>query len=199
MATGLFAKIGVLAAGNFVLIEARGAGFRAGVEGRVVGADGFPVIGALVERFDVELRVARSVAQGVDDGIEIGLAGAAAHGGDGGVGDVYAGVGGFENGGGVEAAGVVGVEMDGDADFFAEGFDEFVGGVGFAEAGHVFDGEEVRAELFELLGHLDVILQRIFRARVDRGCRRCSRWRLRRCAAGFERRRRSRRSCCRWS
>ncbi len=141
----LLAEVGELAARNLVLIEARGACLGAGVERQVVGAHDFPIIGAFVQRDDVELRVARRVAQGLDDGIEIGLAGAAAHGGDGGVSDVHAGVGSFQHGGGVDAASVVGVKVDGDFDFFAQGFDEFVGGVGFAEAGHVFDGEEVRA------------------------------------------------------
>ncbi len=90
------------------------------------------------------------------------MAGAAAHGGDGGVGHVHAGVGGFQHGGGVDAAGVVGVKVDGDFDFFAQGFYQFEGGVRFAEAGHVFDGKKMCAEFFELLGHCDVILQGVF-------------------------------------
>src|ERR1700686_2893757 len=56
------------------------------------------------------------------------------------------------------------VKVDRDDDFFAESFNEFVGGEGLAESGHVFDGEKMRAEFFKLLGHEYVILQRIFGA-----------------------------------
>jgi hypothetical protein len=76
--SGLFAKICVLAAGNFVLIEARGTGFRAGIEGQVISTDGLPIVGAFVQRSDVEIRVPRSVPQRLDDRIQIGLAGSAA-------------------------------------------------------------------------------------------------------------------------
>ncbi len=89
---GLFAEIRVLAAGNLMLVETRGAGFWSGVEGEIVAANGFPIVGAFVEQFDIELRIARGVAQRFHDGVEIGLAGAAAHGGDRSVGYVYAGV-----------------------------------------------------------------------------------------------------------
>ena len=98
----------------------------------------------------------------------------------------------------VEAAGVVRVKVNRDFDFFLQRFDQFVSGVGLAEAGHVFDGKKMSAELFELLGHRDVILQRILRARVvediagvaDRGFAD---------AAGFERGVDRRRACCRWN
>ena len=50
---GLLAQIRILAAGNLVLVETRGAGFRAGVERRVVGADNFPIVRAVVKRVDV--------------------------------------------------------------------------------------------------------------------------------------------------
>ena len=75
---------------------------------------------------------------------------------------------GGEHGGGVEAGGVVGVEMDGDADFLLEGGDQLVGGVRFAQAGHVLDGEDVGAHALEFLGLGDVVFQRILVAlRVD--------------------------------
>src|SRR5207249_9340250 len=113
---GLFAQVGVLAAGNFMLIQARGTGLGTGIKRKIIRANRFPIVGALVKRVDVELRVARSVTKRGDDGIEIGLAGAAAHGGDSDVGDVDSGIGSFQHGGGVDAAGVMRVKVDRDAD-----------------------------------------------------------------------------------
>ena len=37
-----------------------------------------------------------------------------------------------------------------------------LGRIGLAQAGHIFDGQDVRAHLFQLFGQLDVILQIVF-------------------------------------
>src|SRR5205814_5108701 len=161
---GLFAQVGELAAGDFVLIQTRGAGLGTGIKRKIIRANRFPIVGALVERVDVELRVARSVTKRRDDGIEIGLAGTAAHGGDGAVGDVDSGIGSFQHGGGVDAAGVMRVKVDRNADFVAESFHQFERGIRFAKSRHILYGQEVGAQFFQLLGHRDVILERIFRA-----------------------------------
>ena len=73
----------------------------------------------------------------------------------------HAGVGGLEDGGGVDAAGVVGVEVNGDADFLAQRLDQRVGGIGPAQAGHVLDGQHMRAHALQFLGHADVVVERI--------------------------------------
>ena len=57
------------------------------------------------------------------------------------------------------------VEMDGDADLFAQCLHQFESGVGLTQTRHVFDREEMRAEFFQLLGHGDEILERILRPR----------------------------------
>src|SRR5258708_21520007 len=128
------------------------------MEGQVVRAHSFPVVGALVERVDIELRVARGVAQRFDDGVEIGLACAAAHGSDGSIRDVHAGVRRLQYGGCVEAAGIVSVKVNWNAELFAERTNELEGGVWLTQSGHGFDGEKMRAEFLELLRHGDVIL-----------------------------------------
>ena len=159
----LLAQVGVLAAGDFVLIDVGGAGVRAGIKRQVVSAHGLPVVGAVVKRGDVQAGVARRVAQRFDDGVQIGLAGAAAHGGDGGVGHVHAGVGGFEDGGGVQATGVVRVKVDGEGDFFAQRLDQCECGFRFANAGHIFDAQKMDAQLFKLLGQVEIIFEAVFR------------------------------------
>src|SRR5258707_7910932 len=54
------------------------------------------------------------------------------------------------------------MKMNGNIDFFAKSANELKSRVRLAKAGHVFDSQEMRPELFQLLGHRDVILQRIF-------------------------------------
>jgi hypothetical protein len=129
-----------------VEVDIGGAGARGGVEGGVDGADGFPVIGGAVEGVEGESGGAGGVVlEGGDDGVEVGLAGGAGHGGEGAIDDIDAGVGGFEDGGGGDAGGVVGVEVDREADFVARALTSLEGGVGLEEAGHVLDGEDVGA------------------------------------------------------
>ena len=61
-------------------------------EGNVLEAVAI-LVGEAVEGLDVHAGLALGVAQGLDEGVEVGLAGEAAHGGDRGVGDVHAGLG----------------------------------------------------------------------------------------------------------
>ena len=56
----------------------------------------------------------------------------------------------------------MGVKVDWDPELFAKGAHELECGVRLAESGHVFDGEKVGAEFLELVGHCDVVLERIF-------------------------------------
>src|SRR5882762_3088935 len=60
------------------------------------------------------------------------------------------------------------MKMNGNIDFFAKGPNELKSSVRLAQAGHVFDGQEMRPQLFQLLGHGDVIFERIFwAARIE--------------------------------
>ncbi len=158
---GLLAQVGVLAAGHLVAVNLGTAELGRAVEGAVVLAHGLPVDRELVERLLIELRVPRAGAQGVRDGVEVGLGGQAGEGGNGQVHDVGPGFGGLENAGAGDAAAVVRVEVDGDADFLLEGLDQLFGGERVAQTGHVLDREQVGAHLLEFLGQAHVVLQRI--------------------------------------
>ena len=94
---GLLLEIGVLPAGHLVQVDFGRAGLRAGVERRVELAHHLPVIGALVERVEIEAGFALRVRQRGHDGIQIGLAGGAAHRRDGAIGHVHAALGGLQN------------------------------------------------------------------------------------------------------
>ena len=65
---------------------------------------------------------------------------------------------------GLHAAGVVRVEVDRDADLLLQRADQLFGRVRLAQAGHVLDGQDVRAHLLQFLGQLDVILQVVLAA-----------------------------------
>ncbi len=57
------------------------------------------------------------------------------------------------------------VQVDGDADLLLEGADELLGGVRLEQAGHVLDGQHMRAAALELLGKVHVVFQRVAVAR----------------------------------
>jgi hypothetical protein len=101
------------------------------------------------------------MAQRLHNGVQIGLAGQAAHGRRRGIHHAGPRFGRLEDGRRLHARGVVGVEVDRNPDLLAQGLDQLVGRVGLAQAGHVLDGQDVRARLLQLLGQLDVIGQRV--------------------------------------
>ena len=68
------------------------------------------------QRLEIHARVALRVVERGDDGVQIRLAGLAAHRGDGAIGDMHARVSGLQHGGGVNPAGVVGVKVNWDPD-----------------------------------------------------------------------------------
>ena len=52
--------------------------------------------------------------------------------------------------------------MDGQAYFLFDGSDEFFCSIGFAEASHVFDGNEMSPHFLQFFGKSDVVLEGIF-------------------------------------
>ena len=59
------------------------------------------------------------------------------------------------------AGAVVRVEMDRDADLLLERSHQQLGRVRLAQPGHVLDGQQVRAQLLQFLGQIDVVLQAV--------------------------------------
>ena len=90
----------------------RRAGLRRVVERRVVVAHVFPIVARIDSARRDRARYRAACCQRRDDGVQIRLAGRAAHRGDRAVGDVHAGLGGLQNGGRIDAAGVVRVEVN---------------------------------------------------------------------------------------
>ena len=159
----LFLQVGELAAGHLVQIDLRRAGPHVGLEGGILHAHRFPVVGQPADRSDVEAGVALGVAQGLDDRSEVGLRGHAGHGVHGRIDCIDAGFAGGEDRGGRNAAGVVGVEMDRQPGLLLQRLDQDACGLGLDQPAHVFEAQNVSAGGGELAGDADIIVERVFR------------------------------------
>ena len=152
-------QVGVLTAGDLVLVDLGVGCDLTALVGLVDLADVLVVTAQLVQTFKVQTGVALGAAEGFHHCVQRGLAGAACHGLDGQVGDVHAGLGSLQHGGNAGAGGVVGVQVDGDVQLGLEGFHQLLGGIGLQQAGHVLDGQDVNAQGLQFLGLLDVVVQ----------------------------------------
>jgi len=88
--------VGVLAAGDFVVIDLCGAGFESRLEWCVVVPHGLPVVGQFLQPGGVNLGVALASLKGGNQGVQVGLGGEAGEGGEGGIHDIHSSFAGFE-------------------------------------------------------------------------------------------------------
>ena len=160
----LLAQVGVLAAGDLVVVDVRGAGAEVALEGAVGAAHLLPVGGDRHHRVRIDPGVAGRVAQRGGDGAEARLRGEPAHRIHRGIDRVDAGVHRSQHARGGGTAGVVGVEVDGDADLLPERRHQGARGGGLAQPRHVLDAEDVRAGGLELLGQRDVVAEVVLAA-----------------------------------
>ena len=155
-------QVGVLAAGDLIAVDIRAVALDAALEGIIALADVLPVVGEVLETIQIQTGVPLGSLQCRHNGVEGGLAGHAGHGGDGAVHHVHTGLGSQQAGGHLVAGGVVGVELDGDADLLLQRGDQLLGGVGLQNTGHILDGQHMSAAMLQLLGHLHIVVQRVF-------------------------------------
>ena len=87
-----------------------------------------------------------------DQRVEIDLRGSSRKRGHRGIGNVEIGFRRFEDRRRLNARRVVRVEVDRNADFLLERFDELLGRVRFAQPGHVLDGQDVGAHFLQFFG-----------------------------------------------
>ena len=104
------------------------------------------------------------MAQGLDDRAQAGLRGQARHGVHGGVDRIHAGLDRGQDAGAGDARGVVGVEVDRQADLVLERLDQGAGGRGLEQARHVLDAQDVAAGGLQLLGEADIVAERVLGA-----------------------------------
>ena len=116
------------------------------------------VDGGLAHLAEVQTRVAHGTLERGDEGFRRGLGGAVGERGERGIHDVHAGHRRHEIDHVARAAGVVGVQVDGNADGLLQALDEGVGVHRQQEVRHVLDAQGVRAHLLQLAAELDKIV-----------------------------------------
>ena len=160
----LFAQIGVLPAGDLVVVDVGRAGPEIALEGAVEVAHLLPIGRQRHHRIGVDPRVAGGMAERGDDRAEAGLRGEPAHRIHRRVDGVDPGLDRGEHAGGGDPAGIVGVEVDRDADLPLQRLDEDAGGRRLAQPRHVLETEDMGARRLQLAGQRDVVVEVVFRA-----------------------------------
>ena len=155
-------EVCVLSAGYLVLIDVGDGALDAVVELFVSKAHIGPVIGEILQPVKVKACIPLLPVQRRHNGVHGGLACKRGHGGNGQIHHVHAGFRRHKNGGHLVCGGVVGVQMHGDAYLLLELADKLFGGIGLQKARHVLYGQHVSAALFQLLGHIYIVLKREF-------------------------------------
>ncbi len=158
----LRSQVGVLPAGDFVLVHLGRACAQFRLEGVVIFAHRLPVIAEFIERRQVHFFLARVPFHGRREGVKIGLRGQSRHTCQRHVDDIYARIYGAVVGRALHGGRVVRVQVNRYIDGIFEGGNEDFGGTRFQQPRHVFDAENVCALVFQLLRQIDVILQRKF-------------------------------------
>ena len=116
----------------------------------------------MLETVQVQSGIPLGALEGRNHGVQRGLAGHAGHGADGQVHHVHAGLRRQQAGGHLVAGGVVGMELDGDADLLLQCGDQLLCGVGLQDAGHILDGQHMGTPVLQFLRQLHIVVQRIF-------------------------------------
>ena len=156
---GLLIQIRVLAAGHFVQINLGAGRLLPRLERGVFGPDAFPIVRRLLEGVEVQAGVAVGVAHRLGQGVEARLARLPGHRGERAIDHVHPLLGRGQVRRELAAGRVVGVEVDRQPHRLAERLDELLRRVRLEQAGHVLDGEDVRPELFQLLGERDEVVE----------------------------------------
>ena len=152
-------QVGVLAAGDLVAIDIGNGGLEAVIEARVAQADVGPVIGELLNAFHGEASVSGVALEGCHNGVHRRLRSQAGHGGHSGIHNIHAGLGSHQQGCNLVAGGIVGMEMNRDADLLLQGVYQLFGRIGLEQTGHILDADGVCADVLQLLGQLHIVIQ----------------------------------------
>ncbi len=142
-------------------VDAAGRRRQAGLERRVHPAQRLPVRLQVADRLEREPGVVLGVCRRRDDGRERGLAGGAGHRRRGAVDRVRAGVPGGHVGRQLPTRGVVGVHVHRQIEARLQRRHQFCRRGRPEQAGHVLDGQHMRAGVDDLVGELEPVVQRV--------------------------------------
>ncbi len=145
-----------------MLVNIANATARAGVKRRVHFAHLLPVIRKFIQRAEAQTRFAWRVIQRRHHAVEVRLARGTGERRNREVGNIHAGLGGFEHRCGIHAAGVVRVKMNWQPHFAAQSFHQFVRSIRTTQPRHVFNAKRVGTHLLQLLRKFHVVVERIF-------------------------------------
>ena len=127
-------------------------------------ARGSPVVGDSIHVLAGQPRVTIRESQHLNNVIEVWLAGSARKWSHRGVSDIQISFGRFQNRSCLNTSGVVRVEVNRNAHFFLQSLNQRVRGGRFAEAGHVFDGQNVGSHVLKFFGQANVVLEVVLSA-----------------------------------
>ena len=131
------------------------------VEVRITQTHVSPVIGELLDALHGDTGISGVALECCHNGVHGGLRGQAGHGCNCGIHNVHAGFCGHQQGCDLVAGGIVGVEMNRNADLLLQGVYQFLGRIGLEQAGHILDADGVGADVLQLLGQLYIVVQGI--------------------------------------
>ena len=179
---GLLTQVRQLTAGDLVAIHPPRRGRRTGrrnIERRVHLSQRLPVRLQIAHRRQRQPGVVLGVRRRGDDRAQRGLARGARQRRRGTVDGIGAGLPGRQIGGQLPARGVVGVHVHRQVEPAAQRADQHGGGLRAQQSRHVLDRQHVRTGIDDLLGQLEVVVQRVEVFAAGRTGRRCSSSRLR--------------------
>ncbi len=122
----------------------------------------FPVVRDLADRMHIQPGVAVRAVQRLDQRAQRRLAGVARERIHRRVDRIHPGLGGGKDAGAGDAGGVVGVEMDRQADLVLQRLHQRPGGGRLQQPRHVLQPQHMRAGGLQLLGHADIVFQVVF-------------------------------------
>ena len=158
-------EVGELAAGHLVQIDLRGGGLHAGFERGVLAAHGLPVVRDFAHGGNVDAAGAWAMFQRLKDRPEGRLRGVPRECIHRRIHHVHPGRRSRENGRDRRAGGVMSMEMDWQIDRILQRREQHFGHGRGHHSGHVLDPQDMRAGGLQLLRHIDVIGDVVFRAR----------------------------------
>ena len=159
-------QVGILPAGNLVIIDLGRAGLQPRLEGIIEFAHILPVVGIFVELLQVDRLLPLVPLHHRDDGVEVRLRGQPRHRRQRAVDDIDIVLDRLHQRRRLDRRGIVGVQMDRDIDRLAQRRYQLFRGIGFQQPRHVLDAEHVRAGILQPPCEIEIILQVVAIARL---------------------------------
>ena len=158
---GLGTQVGQLTAWNLVLVDAAGRARDTVLKRGVELAHGLPVGLEIRYGLQVDAGIALGLRECCNKGGQRRLRGGTSQRRGGAVDDVGTGQGGRIVGCHLAARGIVRVHVHRQVEFLAQRHNQLGSGLRAEQTGHILDGKDMGSRLYNLLGQLEVVIQRV--------------------------------------